>query len=41
LPTAPEIKNEIGATSAVGSEGTGAARMFIVFIPRAGQNLDS
>lgn len=41
LPTAPKMKSEIGDASAVGSEGTGAARMFIVFIPRTGQSLDT
>lgn len=41
LSSAPKMKSEIGDASAVGNEGTGASRMFIVFIPRAGQSLDT
>jgi hypothetical protein len=40
LPNAPRMRSEIGDATAVGSEGTGAARMFILFIPRSGQSLD-
>jgi len=41
LSNAPKMQSEIGDASAVGNEGTGAAHMFILFIPRAGQSLDS